>query len=153
VAFTSLPLPANPIVAQTTGECMTVVLPSLCQGLFRGKSLNRFSSFVTSGAEAYMLNRTSSSKPDVPPPSIKYMFEMSDNEESAPRTCEEQQWTRHMQVKQINASSTQVHPEGKKLHCSMFSQPQSLSSLPSVPIDSMPAPCPRTSRIHTVPPD
>ena len=63
-------------------------LPSLRQGLFGGKSLNRFSSFVTSGAEAYVLNGTTSSKPDVPPPSIKHMFEASDGEESAPRTCD-----------------------------------------------------------------
>jgi sorting nexin-9/18/33 len=63
-------------------------LPSLRQGLFGGKSLNRFSSFVTSGAEAYVLNGTTSPKPDVPPLSIKHMFEASDNEESAPRTCD-----------------------------------------------------------------
>jgi sorting nexin-9/18/33 len=64
-------------------------LPSLRQGLFGGKSLNRFSSFVTSGAEAYVLNGISPSKPDVPPPSIKHMFEASDGEESAPRTCDD----------------------------------------------------------------
>jgi sorting nexin-9/18/33 len=75
-------------VVQTTGERMMAALPSLRQGLFGGKSLNRLSSFVTSGAEAYVLNGTSSSKPDVPPPSIKHMFEASDNEELAPRTCD-----------------------------------------------------------------
>ena len=75
-------------MAQTTGERMMAALPSLRQGLFGGKSLNRFSSFVTSGAEAYVLNGISSSKQDVPPPSIKHMFEASDNEESAPRTCD-----------------------------------------------------------------
>ena len=63
-------------------------LPSLRQGLFGGKSLNRFSSFVTSGAEAYVLNGTSPSKLDVPPPSIRHMFEASDGEESAPRTSD-----------------------------------------------------------------
>jgi len=74
-------------VAQITGERMMAALPSLRQGLFGGKSLNRFSSFVTSGAEAYVLNGTSSSKPDVPP-SIKHVFEASDDEELAPRTCD-----------------------------------------------------------------
>ena len=75
-------------MAQTTGERMMAALPSLRQGLFGGKSLNRFSNFVTSGAEAYVLNGTSSSKSDVPPPSIKHVFEVSDDEESAPRTCD-----------------------------------------------------------------
>lgn len=87
VAFTSSPQPAKPIVVQSTGERMMAALPSLRQGLFGGKSLNRFSSFVTSGAEAYVLNGTSSSKPELPPPSIKHMFEASDGEEPAPRTC------------------------------------------------------------------
>jgi sorting nexin-9/18/33 len=73
-------------VAQTTGERVMAALPSLRQGLFGGISLNRFSSFVTSGAEAYVLNGTGSSKLDVPPPSIKHVFEASDDEESVPRT-------------------------------------------------------------------
>jgi len=64
---------------------MMAALPSFTQGLFGGKSLNRFSSFVTSGAEAYVLNGTSSSKPDVPSPSLKHVFEASDDEESAPK--------------------------------------------------------------------
>jgi sorting nexin-9/18/33 len=63
---------------------MMAALPSLRQGLFGGKSLNRFSSFVTSGAEAYVLN--GAPKLDVPPLSIKHVFEASDDEESAPRT-------------------------------------------------------------------
>ncbi|KAI0002165.1 hypothetical protein BJV74DRAFT_817412 [Russula compacta] len=78
--------PANPIVVQTTGERMMAALPSFRQGLFGGKSLNRFSSFVTSGAEAYVLNGASTSKLDVPLPSIKHMFEGSDDEEPTPRT-------------------------------------------------------------------
>jgi sorting nexin-9/18/33 len=73
-------------VVQTTGERMMAALPSFRQGLFGGKSLNRFSNFVTSGAEAYVLNGASTAKPDVPPPSIKHVFESSDDEEYAPRT-------------------------------------------------------------------
>ena len=84
--MSSSPPPANPIVVQTTGERMMAALPSLRQGLFGGKSLNRFSNFVTSGAEAYVLNGASTAKPDVPPPSIKHVFEASDDEEQAPRT-------------------------------------------------------------------
>ena len=57
--------------------------PSFRQGLLGGKSLNRFSSFVTSGAEAYVLNGASASKPDVPPPSIKHVFEASDDEDES----------------------------------------------------------------------
>ena len=52
--------------------------PSFRQGLLGGKSLNRFSSFVSSGAEAYVLNGAST--PNVPPPSIKHVFEASDDE-------------------------------------------------------------------------
>ncbi|KAI0294422.1 hypothetical protein BC826DRAFT_1012266 [Russula brevipes] len=77
----SSPPPAIPVVVQTTGERMMAALPSLRQGLFGGKSLNRFSSFVTSGAEAYVLNGASTSKPDVPPPSMKHVFEASDDDE------------------------------------------------------------------------
>jgi sorting nexin-9/18/33 len=73
-------------MVQTTGERMMAALPSLRQGLFGGKSLNRFSSFVTSGAEAYVLNGGSTAKPDVPPPSIKHVFEGSDDDEQPPRT-------------------------------------------------------------------
>jgi sorting nexin-9/18/33 len=58
-------------------------LPSFRQGFLGGKSLNRFSSFVTSGAEAYVLNGASASKPDAPPPSIKHVFEASDDEEES----------------------------------------------------------------------
>jgi len=61
-------------------------LPSLRQGLFGGKSLNRFSSFVASGAESYVLNGASTAKPDVPPSSLKHVFEGSDDEEHVPRT-------------------------------------------------------------------
>ena len=53
--------------------------PSFRQGLLGGKSLNRFSSFVSSGAEAYVLNGASA--PNVPPPSIKHVFEASDGED------------------------------------------------------------------------
>ena len=61
--------------------------PSFRQGLLGGKSLNRFSSFVTSGAEAYVLNGASAPKSDVPPSSIRHVFEGSDDEdESGSRT-------------------------------------------------------------------
>jgi sorting nexin-9/18/33 len=66
---------------------MMAAFPSFRQGLLGGKSLNRFSSFVTSGAEAYVLNGASASKSDVPSPSIKHVFEASDDEdESVSRT-------------------------------------------------------------------
>ncbi|KAF8270474.1 hypothetical protein EI94DRAFT_1777873 [Lactarius quietus] len=81
----SSPLPpAKPIVVQTTGERMMAAFPSFRQGLLGGKSLNRFSSFVTSGAEAYVLNGASAPKPDVPPPSIRHVFEASDDEDDEP---------------------------------------------------------------------
>jgi sorting nexin-9/18/33 len=57
--------------------------PSFRQGLLGGKSLNRFSSFVTSGAEAYVLNGASAPKSDDPPPSIKHVFEASDDEDGS----------------------------------------------------------------------
>ncbi|THH21169.1 hypothetical protein EW146_g355 [Bondarzewia mesenterica] len=47
--------PAGPIIVQTTGERMMAAFPSFRQSLLGGKNLNRFSSFVTSGAEAYVL--------------------------------------------------------------------------------------------------
>ncbi|KAH9174915.1 hypothetical protein EDB89DRAFT_421059 [Lactarius sanguifluus] len=79
---TSPPLPpAKPIIVQTTGERMMAAFPSFRQGLLGGKSLNRFSSFVTSGAEAYVLNGASAPNSDVPPPSIKHVFEGSDDED------------------------------------------------------------------------
>ena len=57
--------------------------PSFRQGLLGGKSLNRFSSFVTSGAEAYVLNGASAPKSDDPPLSIKHVFEASDDEDES----------------------------------------------------------------------
>lgn len=47
-ADTTTPRPSQPIQPQNTGEWL--------QSLLGGKSLNRFSSFVTSGAEAWVLN-------------------------------------------------------------------------------------------------
>jgi sorting nexin-9/18/33 len=46
-----------PIVPQNTGEWRSA-LPSFRQSLLGGKSLNRFSSFVTSGAEEFVLKGT-----------------------------------------------------------------------------------------------
>ncbi|KAI0261246.1 hypothetical protein BC834DRAFT_830596 [Gloeopeniophorella convolvens] len=81
----SSPLPpAQPIVAQTTGERMMAALPNFRQTFLGGRSLNRFSSFVTSGAEVYVLNGGNASKADVPPPSIKHVFEGSDDEDGPP---------------------------------------------------------------------
>jgi sorting nexin-9/18/33 len=48
------PAPAIPLIPQTTGEWLRV-LPSFRRSLLGGKSLNRFSSFVTSGAESFVL--------------------------------------------------------------------------------------------------
>lgn len=45
-----------PIVPQNTGEWNQWMFPSFRQSLLGGKSLNRFSSFVTSGAEEWVLN-------------------------------------------------------------------------------------------------
>ena len=44
--------PATPLIPQTTGEWF----PSFRRSLLRGRSLNRFSSFVTSGAEDFVLH-------------------------------------------------------------------------------------------------
>ncbi|KAJ3790418.1 hypothetical protein GGU10DRAFT_170906 [Lentinula aff. detonsa] len=48
-------LSAVPIMPQTTGEWNQWMFPSFRQSLLGGKSLNRFSSFVTSGAEEWVL--------------------------------------------------------------------------------------------------
>jgi sorting nexin-9/18/33 len=50
-----------PITPQTTGDWRS--FPSFTQSLLGGKSLNRFSSFVTSGAEAWVLNGTAVDEP------------------------------------------------------------------------------------------
>ncbi|KAG6903388.1 hypothetical protein C0995_013141 [Termitomyces sp. Mi166 len=49
---------SQPITLQNTGEWMST-FPSFRQRLLRGKTLNRFSSFVTSGAEKFVLEGTS----------------------------------------------------------------------------------------------
>lgn len=61
-----LPDEDGPIVMQTTGERMLASFPSFRQSLLGGKSLNRFSSFVTSGAEDYVLKGPSASEVVVP---------------------------------------------------------------------------------------
>ncbi|KAJ3804056.1 hypothetical protein F5876DRAFT_83860 [Lentinula aff. lateritia] len=50
------PSAGAPIVPQNTGEWNQWMFPSFRQSLLGGKSLNRFSSFVTSGAEEWVLN-------------------------------------------------------------------------------------------------
>ncbi|KAI0035450.1 hypothetical protein K488DRAFT_43230 [Vararia minispora EC-137] len=52
----------GPIVVQTTGERMLAAFPSFRHSLLGGKALNRFSSFVTSGAEAYVLKGASTAE-------------------------------------------------------------------------------------------
>lgn len=47
--------PTTPLIPQTTGEWFSA-FPSIRRSLLGGKSLNRFSSFVTSGAEEWILN-------------------------------------------------------------------------------------------------
>ncbi|TFK34438.1 hypothetical protein BDQ12DRAFT_366564 [Crucibulum laeve] len=57
--------PALPIIPQNTGEWRT--FPSFRQSLLGGKSLNRFSSFVTSGAEEWVLKGAPSTELDTQP--------------------------------------------------------------------------------------
>ncbi|RPD54958.1 PX-domain-containing protein [Lentinus tigrinus ALCF2SS1-6] len=57
---------ARPIVPQTTGEWF----PSFRRSLLGGKSLNRFSSFVTSGAEEFVLQGTSEDTSASHPPRL-----------------------------------------------------------------------------------
>lgn len=60
------PLPS--IVPQNTGEWLS--FPSFRQSLLGGKSLNRFSNFVTSGAEAFLLHGGPTLEPHPPPASV-----------------------------------------------------------------------------------
>lgn len=59
---------ALPIIPQNTGEWRRA-FPSFRQSLLGGKSLNRFSSFVTSGAEEWVLKGTASDTGHPPPSS------------------------------------------------------------------------------------
>ncbi|KAF9484995.1 hypothetical protein BDN70DRAFT_871680 [Pholiota conissans] len=52
------------LIPQNTGEWIPT-FPSFRQSLLGGKSLNRFSSFVTSGAESFLLNGSSLPEPPV----------------------------------------------------------------------------------------
>ena len=63
------PDPSKILIPQNTGEWHRM-FPSFRQSLLGGKTLNRFSSFVTSGAEAYVLKGTAESAviSDNPPP-------------------------------------------------------------------------------------
>ena len=66
---------------QTTGERMMAAFPSFRQSLLGGKNLNRFSNFVTSGAEAYVLKgdgALAEIDTTIPPPS--HLQESSDDE-------------------------------------------------------------------------
>ncbi|KAF8960308.1 hypothetical protein BDZ97DRAFT_1665982 [Flammula alnicola] len=54
----------SPLILQHTGEWLPA-FPSFRRSLLGGKTLNRFSSFVTSGAESFLLN--GSSVPALPP--------------------------------------------------------------------------------------
>ncbi|KAJ3516486.1 hypothetical protein NLJ89_g1092 [Agrocybe chaxingu] len=56
----------SPLIPQSTGEWLPY-FPSFRQSLLGGKSLNRFSSFVTSGAEAFLLKGSPSPEPPPDP--------------------------------------------------------------------------------------
>lgn len=58
---------ALPIVPQNTGEWRNA-FPNFRQSLLGGKSLNRFSSFVTSGAEEWVLKGSAADTAITPPP-------------------------------------------------------------------------------------
>lgn len=71
-----------PLLPQTTGEWS--YFPSFRQSLLGGRSLNRFSSFVTSGAEDWVLHGTSTDLPATPtqsPPSTYYDNDDDDDKE------------------------------------------------------------------------
>ncbi|TFK73507.1 hypothetical protein BDN72DRAFT_956503 [Pluteus cervinus] len=55
-------IPTTPLLPQNTGEWRNALLPNFRQSLLGGKSLNRFSSFVTSGAEEWVLKGTGSAE-------------------------------------------------------------------------------------------
>ncbi|KAF8649596.1 hypothetical protein AX16_005687 [Volvariella volvacea WC 439] len=57
---------AAPIVPQNTGEWRNALLPNFRQSLLGGKSLNRFSSFVTSGAEEWVLKGSEAENEEAP---------------------------------------------------------------------------------------
>ncbi|KAL0959925.1 hypothetical protein HGRIS_011590 [Hohenbuehelia grisea] len=69
---------ALPIVPQTTGEWRNF-FPSFRQSLLGGKSINRFSNFVTSGAEDWVLN---GSEPTEPAPPAEQRHERADSDDS-----------------------------------------------------------------------
>ncbi|KZV66474.1 hypothetical protein PENSPDRAFT_701163 [Peniophora sp. CONT] len=70
----------GPIRMQTTGERMLASLPSFRQSLLGGKSLNRFSSFVTSGAEDYVLKGPLASSETVVPATIHGRVSSADSD-------------------------------------------------------------------------
>lgn len=72
----SIGLPLKP---QNTGEWF--FFPSFRQSLLGGKSLNRFSSFVTTGAEDYVLKGTSADLLPPPPRDRRALYRTEDEEE------------------------------------------------------------------------
>ncbi|TFY70943.1 hypothetical protein EVG20_g2061 [Dentipellis fragilis] len=72
---------APPIVVQTTGERMMAAFPSFRQSLLGGKSLNRFSHFVTSGAESYVLKGGPSTDANLVNAMPRHAQESSDEED------------------------------------------------------------------------
>lgn len=77
---------SQPIQLQTTGERMLAAFPSFRQSLLGGKNLNRFSAFVTSGAEDYVLKGAGGLSEDhVLPPTMRSLptsHERNESEES-----------------------------------------------------------------------
>ncbi|KAH9888059.1 hypothetical protein C8Q73DRAFT_201136 [Cubamyces lactineus] len=67
---------ALPIVPQTTGEWF----PSFRRSLLGGKSLNRFSSFVTSGAEEFVLQGNPEGASSEPPPPARHSRLLSEDD-------------------------------------------------------------------------
>jgi sorting nexin-9/18/33 len=81
-ASPSRQLPSLPIVPQNTGEWLA--FPSFRQSLLGGKSINRFSSFVTSGAEEWVLKGTAADVVVTTPTHDKWPSEDSDITDDQP---------------------------------------------------------------------
>ena len=69
---------AQPVVPQTTGEWF----PSFRRSLLGGKSLNRFSSFVTSGAEEFVLQGSAEDTAPKPPSRLPSEYDGDSRRES-----------------------------------------------------------------------
>ncbi|KAG6919790.1 hypothetical protein DXG01_000290 [Tephrocybe rancida] len=79
----------RPIIPQNTGEWMST-FPSFRQSLLGGKSLNRFSSFVTSGAEEFVLKGSPTESVALPPVTVPSVTADHDRESSNATIDEEE---------------------------------------------------------------